>query len=183
MFDQLSGAHIFCLCLLGHDVSTLNLESLDTVCRETPTASWVSVSLSTVTALSKLWKHPPSLPSTAAPSSGCPHGRSIEMSSSLLDWTTAASVNEQHSAHVEGDITGCNSPTPTRIAAGRLMSVCGLCWLHARPSKTWTSGQETSRGTARWDVCWGLQKTLVSYMCIAFKRRFNLTYMIIKTSK
>lgn len=169
MFDQLSWAHTFRLCLLRHDVSTLNLESLDTVCRESPTASWVSVTLSTVTAPSELWKHtltphpPTPLPGTAAPSSGCLHGPSIEMSSSLLDWTTAASANERRSTHVEGDITGCNSPTPTRTATGRLMSVCGLRWLRARPSKAWTSGQEmTSRGTVRRDVCRGLQKPLVS---------------------
>lgn len=108
-------------------------------------------------------------PATAAASSSCPHGLSIEMSWSLLDWTTAASRNEPRSVDVEGDITDCNSPTPTRTAALRLMSVCKVCQLHAWPSKAGTSGQEmTSRGFSERRCLLGLQKPLISSIWIAF---------------
>lgn len=98
---------------------------------------------------------------TAAASSGCPHGPSIEVSSSLLQWTTAASRNEPHSVDVEGDITGYNSPTPTRTVTGRL-SVCKVCWLHAWPSKAWTSGQEMTSRDTETRCLLGLQKPLLS---------------------
>lgn len=99
---------------------------------------------------------------TAAASSGCPHGPSIEMSSSLLHWTTAARRNEPYSVDVEGDITGYNSPTPTRTVTGRLMSVCEVCWLHAWPSKAWTSGQEMTSRDTETRCLLGLQKPLLS---------------------
>lgn len=99
---------------------------------------------------------------TAAASSGCPHGPSIEMSPSLLHWTTAASRNEPHSVDVEGDITGYNSPTPTRTVTGRLMSVCEVCWLHAWPSKAWTSGQEMTSRDTETRCLLGLQTPLLS---------------------
>lgn len=113
----------------------------------------------------------PQLPS----SSGCPHGPSIEMSPSLLHWTTAACRNELRSVNVEGDISGCHSPTPTRRAALRLMSVCKVCRLHAWPSKAWTSGQEmTSRGFSETRCLLGLQKPFVSSTWIVFKKEFHL---------
>lgn len=82
----------------------------------------------------------------------CPHRSPLRPASSLLHWATAGSGTVLHSLDVERDITGFNSPTPTRKVTRRLMSVVRSAGYMLGPSETWASGQEmTSRST----VCHG----------------------------
>lgn len=144
-------------CLFDHVGPAPNVESLDTlsISKLQQRAEWVWLSALFVTPTRELWKAPPPTHPQLPQAPAVQTTPSIEMSSSLLHWTSAASRTELRSVDEEGDITACNSPTPSRTATVRLMSVCEVCWLHARPSKALTSGQEMIwRDAVRLDVWW-----------------------------
>lgn len=66
-----------------------------------------------------------------------PHPSPSRMASAPLLRTTAGSWTE-HSVDVERDITGYNSPTPTRKVTPRLMSVVVFAGYMLGHQKTWT---------------------------------------------
>lgn len=85
----------------------------------------------------------------------CPHRSPLRPASSLLHWATAGSGTVLHSLDVERDITGFNSPTPTRKVTRRLMSVVRSAGYMLGPSQTWASGREmTSRSAVGHGEFW-----------------------------
>lgn len=107
----------------GHNISTPNVESLAqalNISELLQRAEWVRLSAQFVRPTAGLSK---CCPRAAVGLLCCPHPSPLRLASSLLHWTTAGSWTELQSVDVERDITGCNSPTPTRKVTLRLMSV------------------------------------------------------------
>lgn len=94
-----------------------------------------------------------------------PHPSPLRMASSPLLRTIAGSWTE-HSVDVERDITGYNSPTPTRKVIPRLISVLMSAGYSLAYQKTWTSACEVKNAGCllkmfTWSFCFFYLKILL----------------------